>query len=104
MLLTPAFCASARTLLVMAGGVRKLRAVDDGSESWDTDGTVWYEAFEAEESLMVGVLGLMGVTGRECMWYHARTWDLLAFWNLVLDIGMVREDEYVSTRQSLCSA
>jgi hypothetical protein len=27
---------------------------------------------------MVGVLGLMGVTGRECVWYHARTGGRLA--------------------------
>lgn len=71
--MTPAFCASARTFDVMAGGVRKLSAVDVGFGNCDTDGTVLYVAFDAEESLMIGVLGFIGVTGRECTWYHAST-------------------------------
>lgn len=52
---------------MILGGVRKLNAVDDGSERSETDGTVVYEAFWLDERLMVGLVGLIGVTGSECI-------------------------------------
>ncbi len=55
---------------MIEGGVRKERAVFDGEGSADTVGTVEY-VWEGSE--MMGRAGLIGVTGRECVWYLTKS-------------------------------
>lgn len=53
-----------------AGGVRKDRAVVAGFGRLDTEGTVSYVL---DGSAIDGRPGLIGMTGSEWTWYHART-------------------------------
>lgn len=69
---TPASFASFNNCLVTAGGVITDSEYDDpgGSDSAFGDATVVWSRFNI---FTVGARGLMGVTGSECLRYHAKT-------------------------------
>ena len=66
----PSSFASRSTEMVALGGVMMDTDVCLGSARADKEGTVLWDAPETDIS---GVVGLMGVTGRECAVYQAKT-------------------------------
>jgi hypothetical protein len=72
----PASFASLSSCFVTAGGVITESEYDEagGSESAVGDGTVVWSRFSM---LTVGDRGFMGVAGKECRRYHAKTMDMV---------------------------
>lgn len=67
---TPRPFASSNTFCVIFGGVIIETAVVDGEGRAERDGTA---GWAAERAVMVAAVGLMGVTGRDWLRYHAKT-------------------------------